>query len=588
MRRRASFLLASCAAIVASAASCTSLLGDFVVTQQVMEGGIPTDTGAFDATPVRDSGAAEAPATAEAGAAVQALTSDVSVYVGQTATVDASGSTTTQGTLTFSWTIVAAPGGSGVTTKSLAGAASARASFVPDVPGDYVLMISVKANGRTSGAQAKVTAATPQVLFAQGMTNDAGQESAYYTMADVDGGNAHAVLCPDLPPDASARIAAFAGSAGRAYDFWEGKPGQPLRFAAFTFDQIPEAGVFTHLWAGSGASSCAAPAVDFGTAFFGPGRPFGSEPHLNPSGSRFVVFDRQWQILTYAIDGGAPQVIAEYPVPYVQARSVLDPVGFDGGGAVVVEPPRVEWTANGLAWAQPTANGWQIVSAPDGADGGQPTQYMSCKGVTPREIAMLSDGTVIASYRLTPQSSENLYQLKPDARQNCTAEQQYTNLPNDGASAATDFAVSPDGTQIAFLEINTKLHDISPWTQGGAQLPGGYLYVVPVAGGTPTLLSTEPAIFGPRWIGGGTALVFTRLDGMAASTGRPATSVVVIGADGGAERIVAQGDGVSTFVSTSGSAGCSVGAGVARPGGAGIWAMAAAATGLARRRGRRG
>src|SRR5260370_1008691 len=82
------------------------------------------------------------------------------------------------------------------------------------------------------------------------------------------------------------------------------------------------------------------------------------------------------------------------PGPSGQARSVRGPVGFDGGEAVVVEPPRVEWTANGLAWAQPTANGWQIVSAPDGADAGQPTQYMSCKGVTPREIAMLSDGTV--------------------------------------------------------------------------------------------------------------------------------------------------------------------------------------------------
>src|SRR4029077_19986709 len=118
-----------------------------------------------------------------------------------------------------------------------------------------------------------------------------------------------------------------------------------------------------------------------------------------------------------------------------------------------------EWTADGLAWAQPTASGWEVVTAPDSPDAGEPTTYMTCKGVTPRQIAMLDDGTVIASYRPTAQSSENLYQLKPNAQQICTREQQYTNLSSADGATATDFAVSPDGTQIAFLQIDPGAQD---------------------------------------------------------------------------------------------------------------------------------
>ena len=191
------------------------------------------------------------------------------------------------------------------------------------------------------------------------------------------------------------------------------------------------------------------------------------------------------------------------------------------------------------------------------------------QGRHPRQIALLADGTVIASYRQSPQSSENLYQLKPNAQQSCSREQQYTNLSDASGATATDFAVSPDGTQLAFLEVDPAAQDASAWMAGSSQLPGGYLYVVPVAGGTPQQASSDPAIYGPRWIGGGTALEFTRLDGIIAATGRLATSVVVVSPDGGPEQVVAQGDGVSTFVSTSGNAACSVVApGRIGPGGA--------------------
>jgi hypothetical protein len=570
MRRRAAILTLLCLFLSAAGAACSSILGDFDVA-------VP----AFDAGGAPEASAPGARA-AEAGmndgpAVVVAVTSDVSVYVGQVAGVDASNSTTTAGTLAFSWKVVSAPSGSGVTTASLSGAGSASASFFPDVDGDYVVAITVSAGGQEDTANATVRATLPQVLFAQGVAGDGGGPGAlYYVIADFDGGRTHPVLCPAAFSDASAPIAPFAAYAGRAYDFWEGPPGQLSKFAAFTLDLVPEAGLSGHLWAGTNASTCGGPPLDFGSAGFGPGRPFGSEPHFNDDGSRFVAFDQEWHILTFSADSADPtdgsrHLVATYPVPFSEAPSALDPVGLDAGSRYVVEPPRVEWSGDTLAWAQPTVNGWEVVTSPDEPDAA-PVSYMVCPGVTPREIAKLHDGTVIASYRLTPMSSENLYQLKPDTQLNCHLEQQYTSLPDSGSSTATDFAVSPDGTQIAFLQLDTTLQDASPWVQGTSRLPGGYLYVVPVAGGTPTLVSSEPAIYGPRWIGGGTALAFTRLDGRTDS-GSLATSVVVVAPDGGALQLVAQGDGVATFVSTSGNAACDA---TGRRPERGGWARAAA------------
>jgi hypothetical protein len=580
--RRSVWLVFLACSVCAAGVACTPLLGDFTLAPA-------GDAGVGSDGPAGDAGGAAGDTGAVA--VVDAIAPDVSVYVGQLATVDASGSTTTRGAPTFAWTVVSVPPGSGIDTSRLAGAASSQATFAPDVSGEYVLEVTVAAAGSSDRTRPKVDASPARVFFAQATAVDGGAAASAmaYAMADVDGGNVRLVLCPGALDPASAGMAQYAAYGGRAFDSWEGPPGQPSRFAAFSVDALPEGGLSSHLWVGTSVSSCDAGAVDLGSAAFGPGRPFGSEPHFNPGGSRFVLYDRQWRIVTYPADASAattpPQIIATYPVPYAQARSVLDPTGVDPATGYVFEPPRVEWIAEGLAWAQPTATGWEIVTAPDSPDAGVPTPYMTCKGVTPREIAMLDDGTVIVSYRPTPDSSENLYQLKPNAVQDCTREQQYTSLSSSGSASATDFAVSPDGTQIAFVQIDPSSQDASPWMQGSSQLPGGYVYVVPVAGGMPKQISSDPALYGPRWIGGGTQLVFTRLDGVTGGTQKLATSIVVLSPDGGGEHVVAQGDGVSTFVSTSGNAACGVAGGVGT--GRGAWAIAAmmlAAEGLRRRR----
>jgi hypothetical protein len=546
MGRRAAILV-----FASTTVACTSLLGDFT------SGGGGDDAGAIPDGGVADAGSRPTSAVVHASAA------DVSVYVRQAATLDASGSTTTQGTPTFAWAFTSVPPGSAVTARSISGASASQATFAPDLPGDYLLEVTVRAPGGSDTARPKVTALLPEVLFARGTAGNAGAAgTAVYTIADSTGGGSRDVLCPDAYDDAAAAMPQLASYGGRAFDFWEGEAGAPSRFAAFTMDALPDGGLSAHLWAGTSGSTCAAAPADFGAAPFGPGRPYGSSPHFNASGSRFVVYDRQWRIVTYPAQptgaAVAPQVIATYPVPSGQARSALDTTGVDMGSGYIVEPPRVEWAGDALAWAQPTANGWEIVTAPDSADAGTPTVYMTCKGVTPRQIALLADGTVIASYRQSAQSGEDIYQLKPNAQQSCSREQQYTTVSSSSAATATDFAVSPDGTQLAFLGLDPQQQDASAWMQGSTQLPGGYLYLVPIAGGTPAQVSNEPAIYGPRWIGAGTALEFTRLDGVVASTGRLATSVVVVAVADGGEQVVASGDGVTTFVSTSGNAACSV------------------------------
>ena len=547
--RLACFALCVNAGLVA----CSTILGDFSVSP-----GGASDAGAIEGATT------DAPMPMEATPGVcQAVVSGPDVYVGQLATVD--GSKSTGANLSFSWTVRSAPSGSLVATASLQDPRSATASFVPDVAGNYDLVLAVSsATCNGSSATQRVVARSPQVIFAQGNVADTGP-SATYTVADLDGGNAHALMCSDtIVTSVPNQIAMLAAYAGRAYDFWEAPSGQPSRYAAFTLDDSADA-YFTHLWAGTTASTCASPPADLATNGFGPGPPFGTEPHFRPDGLRFVVYDEQWNVVTYASEGStAGTVVSSYTAGQntpVALDASFDPVPYERPA----EPPRVEWTAAGLAWARPTATGWEIVTAPDTAasSGFVPTPYMHCGGVTPRQIALLRDGTVIAGFRQTPSSGEDIYLLKPDSTQACIFERRYTSSSDTGTATATDFAVSPDGNWLAFLALDPTTQDASPWTfPPNGLYPGGYVYVVAVGvseGGTPQpqQVSTEPAIYGPRWIGGGAFLVFTRLDGTSHGSA-PATSVVVVSPDGGAEHVVASGDGITTFVSTSGSAGCGV------------------------------
>ncbi|HEY3822083.1 MAG TPA: hypothetical protein VGL81_33185 [Polyangiaceae bacterium] len=550
----------------AATAACTSLLGDFTVKASAGDGGSSSggEGGGTDTC--------------------KAVTSDVSVYLGQKATLDGSGSTTTSSdSLTYSWSVGAVPPGSGVATNTLSGGSTAQASFTPDLPGDYTLVLTVSAGDcPPPSTPATVHALLPQVLFAQGSI--AGGAQASYVVADLDGGPPHPVMCPDtVVTSVPNEIATFAAYAGRAYDFWEAPAGQPSNYAAFTVDFLG-GNYTTHLYAGTTASGCDASLPhDLGTNGFGPS-PFGTQPRFNKSGTRFAVYDSQFNILTFAPDGSSQHTVTQYGTGQ-SGVAQLDPLGR---GPAYNEPPRVAWNSSGteLAWARSnqTTGGWEVVTAPDQPNA-TPTLYMSCAGVTPREITLLDDGSIIAGYRASTTSGENIFQLTADNQQKCQVEHQYTSVSDASTAIAADFDVSPDQKTLAYLQLDPSVQDASLWNLSpSGQYPGGYVYIVPInAGSPPTQVSTQPALFGPRWIGGGTRLVFTGLDGTSDS-GPPKTSVVVISPDGGGHQVVAQGDGVNTFVSTSGSSACDVAAGRVGPFGAALVSLAACAQILRRRR----
>jgi hypothetical protein len=539
--------------LLGAAVACTSLIGDFTLLEP------PVDAEARDSGSEPDSTTPDAPpATVHA-----VVATPQPVYVGQAVTFDASNSTTTQGSLAFSWEVSTVPPGSALTTLSLSSASSATPSVVPDVPGDFVLTVTVSAAGSSDSQQVTVTAFAPQVMFAGGTIGDGGADASasldYFVVSlRPDGGAVQPLICSDAAiPAATARLGAYAS---RAFDVWEAPAGVPSRFAAFTMEAASDGGSYAHLWAGTFDASC--PPVDFGTTDFGPDAPFGSEPRFSPDGTRFVVFDSNWDIVTYPFDGnGDTHVVAAYGLPYADAGPELDSVDEPADSGYILEPPRVSWTQAGtLAWARPIdETKWELVTAVDSPDAEVITQ-MTCDGTTPREIAFLADGTIVASYRDSLGGGENIWLLKTAANQLCKHDDEFAASSDTTQSVATDFAVSPDGTRLAFLWKDPPAGDGAAWPQG---LPGGFIYVMLMSNPASAVqVSAEPALYGPRWIGGGAALAFTRLDGVAVSTGDVATSVVVMSPDGSAEQVVAQGDGVTSFVSTSGNAACALGPGI--------------------------
>ncbi len=341
-------------------------------------------------------------------------------------------------------------------------------------------------------------------------------------------------------------------------DYWEAPAGHPSRFAVSVFNADPTGNPL--LFVGVEDASCAAPPT---TVFYDGGS---LQPRFNTDGSRLVFMgDGDMNIVTVSPDGSNMRVVANYGSGLVDSG-----LQSDTNSLGLTFPPRPQWQGTQVAWVRqynnsPSPPAWEIVTANDVA-GATPTRYMACPGGTPREFQFLADGSVIVAYRTTASTGpENLYHLAPDGSQNCTILQQYTDLGNSAVSQATGFAVSPDGTQIAFLRLDALVDDAGFTTTGG--LPGGYPYVVAVDGGTPTRLSEDFFMYGPRWVGDGTRLLATRIDGYTdGGFVAAATSIIVRPPTGGvAGGAVLRADGYSTFATTGSNGGCNAAAGAAPP-----------------------
>ena len=86
-----------------------------------------------------------------------------------TAYLDGSESTTPGGTLTYGWSFVSVPSGS---TAQLSGANTANPTFVPDVPGPYVVQLVVSANGASSPRAAALVMALGDATLNPGLSGN--------------------------------------------------------------------------------------------------------------------------------------------------------------------------------------------------------------------------------------------------------------------------------------------------------------------------------------------------------------------------------------------------------------------------------
>lgn len=553
-------------AICMCTTACSSILGDFAT------GPGPADSGSSNPssrdasmTSVPDGASVVDSGNDSATNAVTVSAAGLTEYVGQTATLTATSSTTPDGgTVTYSWALAGAPPLSTIASSSLSGADTATVSFVPDVAGDYSLALTATSGGASATTTLTVRAIAPTVLYMLGSLVEEGPDasftSAYYASAS-DGTLAHAVTCPVTGSTAApGGLFSVAPQIDQFFpsddftDFWEAPAGQASRFAVSVYNVDPTGNPM--LFSGLEDASCASPPTEI--RYDG-----GSvQPRFTADGSRLAFIGlADLNVVTVNPDGTDMRVVCAYSAGLVDSGLTYDTDPLD-----VQVPPRPQWVGSRIAWVRqytPDSDpAWEIVEADDVA-GATPQRYMACPGGTPREFQFLADGTVIVAYRTTASTGpENLYRLTPDSSENCTIVDQYTDLGNSTASQATDFAVSPDETRIAYVQYDGVTDDAG-YASG---LPGGYGYVVDVDGGTPVRLSNDFLMYGPRWIGDGTRLVAARYDGLTDGGIVPvATSIIVRAPSPGPAVPLLSADGYTTFASTGSNGGCNTAPGAVSP-----------------------
>lgn len=434
--------------------------------------------------------------------------SDLVLYTGMTATLDASG--TVAGA--FQWTVKSAPPGSTVATATLAGASSTKPAFRADVSGDYVLEVTATIGTASATKEVRVRAVPAPLFYMQ--TSFASTPAHYeYRTVGADGTGAHPIACrvdgtPGSPAgDDQVLLGISASLADVGIDWWEAPPGTPSRvaFALFEFD---DAGApLSTIGLGTNASTCDAPAVrvravpeDGGTVDTEQGL---VQPRFSRNGARVAYLEARasgWFLATVGADGTGRRDLS---------RLCPDGVGTEGCFAPAILPPRPQWRDNQtVAWVRSNGAGWEVMIADDSANP-MPRVYMTCDGSTPRSIAILSDGKVLANREAPDAGREDLWLLEPATPGGaCTVIRNLTNLPTE-SSYARDFSVSPDESQVAFIR-RKEVADAGP-PQAGVARFGGQIYTVPMSGAAPPAPvtgSAQETLFGPRYVAGASMLAW--------------------------------------------------------------------------------
>lgn len=528
---------------------------------------------------------------------VTASASDVNVYLGQVAQLDATASTVSPAgaALTYSWTLVSAPPGSAVVTASLFNAGSAKPTFTPDVAGEYKLKVTVASGTATNDKTVSTKAYEANAVYFYtegdgGAINQMGMRAAA-TVSDAGTRDLSCNVIDGGAFDQGIRFnEAFSG------DYWEAPAGSDSKIVYSQLARVSDGGSATQLVTATTASTCATATtlideLESTNQFF-------LNPKFSPNGQR-LSYTRSGnepdRVYTVAADGSDKRIIGSLSIE------------ADGGplDAAVQQNNRLiqvtRWLSDTkVAWMQFPGSGssWQIVVADDSATA-TPAVYMTCSSLAsntterPSKFDFLPDGSVIVGQRTAFGDSglgpEDILVFKPDATTKaCTLVRNLTNQANDGGvkyPAATNFELSPDHTRIAYLVSDPNLD--------GGNVSTTSVWTASVDGLTPPApLPNAPARgaivgVGPRWLAGGALLSWPQdqrsLD--AGTSTNPNQTILVAPAAGGAPRIVDNSGSGATgnvFAISTGSA-CTIAAG-GGSGLAGLGALGAIAALFGRRR----
>jgi hypothetical protein len=471
---------------------------------------------------------------------VTANANDLTVYVGQTAVVQGSATPTSA---TFAWTVTSAPAGSTITSATLAGATTATPSFTPDVSGDYILTLTASASGVSGTHPATVHAVPGKGFISHQFDAGGGVALGNILYTNSDGTGQVPIVCPLKGGSGFVTILDSFGG----LDWLEGDAGQPA-VVAFPYADIDDAGniVDSFLAAGTSDSRCGSPSVaklDLQDAAAGGNVP--RDVRLSSTGQRIAYLREVGSGLFAATIGFDGSSLRTFGPAFLATDGGPGP----SNGDVLVPPTWVDSTQ--IAWIQLSADdsSWSIKIARD-QDNATVDTFMTCNsagtgsGAKVYEFSLLPDGTAIVAAQPSTFDAGNFVQLlilSPDPSTHvCTFVRSFSS----GTGYATDFAVSPDKTQVAFLGSQSgTTNDYS-------------LYVAAISGTTPPKIvpgaptkSTEGV--GPHWAANGHAIIWGQ--GAINDAGSPSTVFAIPSTGGTAKAIAASSDPSESFYSIGNS-----------------------------------
>lgn len=523
---------------------------------------------------------------------------DVKVYLGQIAQLDASGSTVTPSSPpTFKWVVDSAPAGSSIATASIFNAGSAKPSFTPDLVGDYKLKVVVSAGGAMAEKTVTVSAFEAQTIYFYTDDPDGGPIARYgmrasATLTDAGSHDLSCAVSDGGPYDTLAL-----GYSAFAADFWEGPPGTDAKAVFLQTDVHNDAGAGYSLNVVTTSSSCASAPTKLDEVASTADNLF-LHPRFSPNGSRVVYLSKPKSgdvVLTVGADGSARHSIAPFAVRPDGGAFPDAGVGTNQGkilGLRWVDDTKVAWLqiVNGSSW--------RIVVAND-ADNATVDVAMTCSALSgdlPTAFAFTADGSVLVTQRSkfhdggTPAARDLLLYKANATTKACELVRNITQLDSDGGaqiSSVSEFAISPDGTQVAYVLFDSHV-DAGSGPQANGVWTASLDGLTPPAPlpGAPTRGAVQFA--GPRWLAGGALLAWPQAQASVDAGDGGNETIVVSPAGGGTPRVVANsqnGNGTKNVFAIGNGAACAI----ASAGGSGLVALGAAAAfvGLVARRRRR-